>query len=993
MRHTDASPPVGERKQVTAVFLDIVSFSDLASRADAEDLQSWLEDYYQKSGAIVEALGGEITEYLGDGLVAIFGLSRADELAALKAVRAALDVVGSLTGEHPSGWRLSLRAGVATGEVVVRGNVPRANWPRLTGGVTTLAQRVQSAAAPDTVLIDAATEGLLRGQVHLEAVPDQMLRGFAQPQTLYLASSRPAARPADGRRMLVGRDAELIRVAQAKCAVLVLGEAGIGKSALAAQVARMGEGRQFFLADGTATRSSYHPFKEWLLYRLKQAVPTFDAIETTFPALAPRDLQCLALILGLPEGQGLMAEFSSFALKGLIETALLRAVQTSTDSGTLVFEDLHWFDAASLDVLRHVLELRDEPSVRIVMTSRPDDRVSYLLARPDVETLRLAPLSADAAVGLLDSLSGGALDPTARDRLIQRAAGIPLFLEQLYLRGAARSDDAVPETLTALLAERIDDTGPDKPLLQKAAALGRVFRCDLLAAIAPEARDLTGRLEDLAKTGVLRRRSATEWAFGHALLCDAAYQSILRQTRRDLHDLIARVLQADFPALLARDPALLAGHQRRAGRLAEAISGYLGAAKWALMQGAFADAEAHARTALGLCYDRELDAARAPLEIECFTTLGSIVMQHQGFTAPTVRDAFDQVHRIARSQALPGPESSAALFGSFSHAIMAGDRRKSDEFLDLLTDLAGRAGDGDIGTEVRLAALAADNCGAFYAGDFSVQFRRILEIRDLYRIEKHATMIARYGMDIFAAAQMFEAPARAICGQCDRIEALVAETDAHQDRLNIGVMRPYALIWGAVPLFYAGQHAAARTRLQEGLVVAGTQGAAFWQLTGAAWQHIMTPPEAVTPASVAAFGAVVDAYAAVGANVGVPYFRAVHAGQVAAQGQLAPAYEASSAAVRQARESGLHVWYPEILRIHAAICVEQDLTEEALLALDLAISTAERQGAALWGLRAMLDRAALVSPDPDHLSLLLSRFPLGANLPELARARVLMPVP
>lgn len=991
MAKTQATHPVGERKQVTAVFLDIVSFSEVASTADAEDLESWLEDYYRKTGAIIEAFGGEITEYLGDGLVAIFGLSRADELAALRAVRAALKVVETVATEGTGDAALSLRSGVATGEVVVRADTPRANWPRLTGGVTTLAQRVQAQAAPNTVLIDAATEGLLRGQVHLVPMPGQMLKGFAEPQTLFEASNRPAERPLDRRRILVGRDRELAAVAAARGAVLVLGEAGIGKSALAAQVARNAEARQFFLADGTASGSSYHPFKEWLLYRLKQDVPTFDMLAVRFSALDERDRRCLALILGLAEGQALLAEYSSMALKGHIETALIRAVDTTMPEGLLVFEDLHWFDAASLEVLGQFLDHFAGGSVRTVMTARPGHKLADLAERSDVETLKLAPLSSDAALGLIEDLSGGSLDPDMRERLIRRAAGIPLFLEQLYLRGAARSDEAVPETLTALLAERIDDAGPNKPLLQKAAALGRVFRQDLLEAIAPEAEDLTDRLNALAATGVLRRRSDTEWAFGHALLCDAAYQSILRQTRRNLHDRIARVLQSDFPALLARDPALLPGHQQRSGRLAEAVAGFLGAAKWALMQGAFADAEAHARSALDLCRDPELDAARAPLEIECFTALGSIVMQHQGFTAPTVRDAFDQVHRIARSEALPGPESSAALFGSFSHAIMAGDRRKSDEFQDLLSDLAGRARDGEVGTEVRLAALAADNCAAFYTGEFAVQFRRILEIRELYRIEQHAAMIARYGMDIFAAAQMFEAPARAICGQCDRVDALVAETDAHQDRLNIAVMRPYALIWGAVPLFYAGQIEAARARLLEGLRVAEAQGAAFWQLTGAAWHHIMTPPEDVTPASVDAFGAVTDAYAGVGANVGVPYFRAVHAGQMALLGSVEQAYAASSVAVRQARESGIHVWYPEILRIHAGICSAHGLPDEALLSLDLAMSTAERQGAALWMLRALLDRGKLVPPDLAMLGATLARFPSDAVLPEMAHARSLVP--
>ena len=251
-------------------------------------------------------------------------------------------------------------------------------------------------------------------------------------------------------------------------------------------------------------------------------------------------------------------------------------------------------------------------------------------------------------------------------------------------------------------------------------------------------------------------------------------------------------------------------------------------------------------------------------------------------------------------------------------------------------------------------------------------------------------MIARYGMDIFAAAQMFEAPARAICGQTDRVEALVAETDLHQDHLNIPAMRPYALIWGAVPLYYAGYIDQARARLAQGQAVADEQGAVFWQLTGAAWAHVMVDADSYSEDHLAAFEGIVGTYEAIGANIGVPYFRSVYASQLARSGNDSAAFDVSSVSVQQSRESGLHFWYPEILRLHAGICAKRGLHEEALCAVDLAIETAERKGAALWTLRALIERAALAAPDTDRIEAALGRFAPGATLPEIDRARALL---
>ncbi|WP_371225811.1 ATP-binding protein [Roseovarius sp. 2305UL8-3] len=984
----------GERKQVTAVFLDLVGFSEVANSLDAEDLQSWLEDYYRISRQIIEANDGEVTEYLGDGVVAVFGLSRADELAALRAVNAALCAVSDIARTTTGRPAFTLRAGVATGEVAVRANTTREAWPRITGLVTTLAQRVQEKATPGTVMISETTQRLLRGHFAVTPVPDQLLKGFTEPQTLFRPHNTPHETLTPSPVNLVGRERECAIVDAAERPVLIVGEAGIGKTALAMHLASKTAACTVLHAEGLNSGSSYQPFKDWISWRLDVLTPSIDDIRTGFADLSEADHLSLALIMGLPEGQILLTELSSLALKARIEASLWRAIRSAQSDGLIVFEDLHWFDIASFGVIRYILQSSNSAAYKVILTSREDPKLNLNLDERAIRTLALDPLSLGDAQHMLAALSGGQIEPEDTAKLVDRAGGVPLFLEQLYKRAGSRGahDDTIPETLMDLLAARIDDAGAAKAVLQRASIIGRVFSLEMLNALEPDGQDPTSALEQGVAAGVLVRRSATDWAFAHALLAQAAYHSVLRKTREALHAQIVDVLLTRFPGQFARDPALIAGHQRKARQTAPAIRSYLAASQSALLQGAFADAEAHARTALTLCPDISNGTDRSGLEIACHTALGSILMQLEGFTAAPVREAFDAVHDIARSRPALGQESAPALFGSFSYAIVVGDKTKADGFSDLLHDLAESGlPDADL-DQVQLAALATRNCAAFYQGDFQSQFRQIRKIRALYRIEDHAVMIARYGMDIFAAAQMFEAPARAMSGEVDKVPELVEETDAHQSALNIPVMLPYAMIWGAVPLFYAGHQRAALERLQAGLALAEEQGAVFWQTTGQTWAFIMDHAKSRTEEGLAQFKANVAQQGSIGANVGAPYFAACYAERLAQAGRIAEAYNVSSQAVKDARESGLHCWYPEILRIHANISRNHNHPGEADTAMKLSIDTSKRQGAALWTLRAMLDLANAETASEVDLVNAMSGFPKGVDVPELRRAQELLAI-
>lgn len=977
----------GGRRQVTAVFIDLENFSSIASEADAEDLQSWLDDYYRQTRLLIDAAGGEVTEYLGDGVVAIFGLSKTEELSADRAVDAALRAVQSIRLSYQNRVTVRLRAGVATGEAVVRTSAAE-GLPRLTGSVTTLAERIQSEAEPGTVLIAEETRALCRGRFETRALGPRRLKGFAEDLPLYEVTGRLPAGGIDQPETFVGRAREMAKLIAAEGPVLIIGQAGVGKTAFVGHVASQFAAKSVFQGDAIGHGSSFLPFRDWLLDRIGSTNPDYPLLAEAFPSLATEDRQALALILGLPEGQALIVALSSLALKGLIEGAVWRAIQTRQSRGLLLFEDLHWFDVASLDVLNTIIASPEAAQFRIILTSREDAKLGRHLTGQGLVTLPLGPLPDEDACVLLDRLAPASLAAASRAEVLQRAGGVPLFLHQLARRGVGAGTAQLPATLTDLLGERIDSTGDAKPLLQRAACLGRSFRVEMLQALDGE--DPLPLLRAAARAGVVVARPNNAWEFAHALLAQAAYQSMLRRTREGLHARIADMLQAQFPQVLGREPGLLADHQQKARQFLPATVSYLQASQKLLMQGAFADAESMARAALGLCVDLP-DDQRPELEIAAHTMIGSVLMQVQGFTADPVRQEFDTVLDLSSAQSRLGPNTAPALLGAHTHAIISAQEARANRLGDLMDRMAEGLPDDAEGTEVRIVALAARNGTRFYQGRFAEQLDCIGQIRKVYRLDRHAGMIARYGMDMFAAAQMFEGPSRAILGQTDRIPALLAETDAHQAALSIPVMQPYALVWGSVPLFYAGHLDQALARLDRGITVAVAQGALFWQFIGKTWACVMNPDLARTPEEIAGFGQLIDTLRAIGANVGVPYFSAVHSARLLALGDAEAALAVSARAVSETQAEALHCWYAEILRLHAANCRAVGRLAEADAALERAIDVAQAQGAALWLVRALLDRIAQ-GGSAAGLSDAVARFPADATLPELSAARLHMAV-
>lgn len=981
-------PAQGERRQITAIFMDIVGFSAIASRFDPEDLAQWLEEFYAQARRIITAQGGEVTEYLGDGVVALFGLARADELAASKAVCAALTALDEINAGQSLGITIQLRIGVATGDAAVRVDKGRENLPRATGMVTTLARRIQQQAAPGTVMISASTKALLRGGIATQEFSNQNLKGFAEAQTLF----RPLAnqtQPAAGLSPFVGRKDVLDKIAGSDDPTLLIGQAGIGKSALARHLAHAAGAVTTFAADGVKTLSSYQPFTQWLMQQTGSTLPVFDDITATFGTLEEDAQRALALVLGLPEGENLLLERSNVALKALIEESLWQAICATQPKGLLIFEDLHWLDNASFGVLRHILENASPHAHQILMTSREDDKIDKHLATSQITVVRVAPLSDTEAEEMLVAIANGETSAAQRALVISQSAGIPLFIEHLLRRSAMNGDSStdLPGSLKDLLVGQIEATGPTKAVLQCAAVVGQTFTLDMLEAIAADHAPLDRHLDNACRNAVLKQVGKTEWAFAHALLHQAAYDSLLRKKRIAYHARIAAHLTENHVDAVMRNPALLTAHLSRAEQHIPAIENYLSVSRWALSQGAFDDAEAHLLAAIALCEKAPADRDVRTLEIACYSALGSIRMQTLGFAADAVKVAFETVAELAGGMETHSSANGPAFYGSFTHAVVSGDKKGAVRFAEMLRKAADKAKPD---SELRLASLNADIALHFYAGDFAKGSAKFTTLRKHYDFTRHGDMIARYGADTFAAAQMFDCVIRAICGEAHLISEMMMETDAHQRRLNLPVMQPWAQIWGAVPLYYAGHQKTAVDRVRRGIAIATKQDATFWQVTGAAWLHIMQPSESAGSDGLARFGEVLTTYEKMGAHIGLPYFRAHYALAQAEHGDTALAYQSSLRAVRENEQDGLHSWYPEVLRLHALVCDMQGGSAGAARFRQEAATIATKQKAALWLLRTRIDQSRAGEIDATLLAKALDGFHERAAPPEKQAALALL---
>jgi class 3 adenylate cyclase/tetratricopeptide (TPR) repeat protein len=596
-RLADRPAAAETRKVVTVVFTDVVGSTALGERLDPETLRRVMWRYFDTMQATLERHGGTVEKFIGDAIVAVFGVPAVHEDDALRAVRAASamrDALERVNGElaREYGVRIATRTGVNTGEVIV--GQTASDQKVATGDAVNVAARLEQAARPDEVLIGQATHDLVRDAVLVEPAAAVAAKGKSQPLEAWSlvglrpdvpAFARPIATP------FVGRDGELDRlrhafdatVRESACSlVTVVGPPGIGKSRLARETlhslaaeARIVIGRCAAYGEGT----TYLPLAE-----IVRAV----AGDEPGPALAelladvergPVATRLILDAIGAGDTPG-SPEETAWAFRRFFET--LAAARPLV----VVIDDIHWAEPTLLDVLEYVLGFSGGAAILLLCLARPDvfeARPSWAAPRPGTSLVSLSPLSDGESGDLIEGLIGDlAVAPGLRERIVRAAEGNPLFVEQMLAMLADdpdTGDETVPATIHALLAARIDRLEPsERAVLQCASVEGRLFhRGAVSALLRPEGPEgLGGILLALTRKELLRPdRSLVEgddgFRFNHVLIRDVAYASMPKQRRADLHARLAAWLEQLVGAPQLRDDEIVGYHLEQSYLLRAAL--------------------------------------------------------------------------------------------------------------------------------------------------------------------------------------------------------------------------------------------------------------------------------------------------------------------------------------------------------------------------------------------------------------------------------------
>jgi class 3 adenylate cyclase/tetratricopeptide (TPR) repeat protein/ABC-type lipoprotein export system ATPase subunit len=620
----------GERKQVTVLFCDLAGSTAIAERLDPEEYADLLDEYLALAFREIYGLEGIVTYSAGDGLMALFGAPVAHEDAPQRAIRAALAINDALARLNERlraerGLDLHARIGIHTGPVVVGtvGNDLKMDYTAI-GDTTNLASRLEALAAPGTILVSEPTYRLVRGFFRVRAAGPFTVKGKTDPVPAYevlgetAAATRMTIAAERGLTPLVGRDEELAQLdacfrrlgGNLAQVVVVVGEAGLGKSRLLYEFRRRLDGEQVTFFEGRCSAlgqgAPFFPF----VTMLKQyfGLAPDDTVEAACAKvsavlgdgsaeMAEQEYPALSRLLGLRRASA--GEPEAEALKRETFDAVTRLLVAESDEAPVVMmvEDLHWLDDASRELLETVVSRLERARVMVVVTHRPEDRAGWR-TRAALTQLVLRRLSDDDVRTVFRAVAGGALPEQLEHLLVAKAEGSPFCAEEItrslveegYLvqNGGGRKltrpieEIRIPGTVQEVIAARLDRLpAAAKRVVQVAAVLGRQFRRDQLARLlASEGIDVDGALAGLEERGIFHRKSIVardEYRFGESLTQEVAYEGLLLRQRRQLHERIATLLAEEPGEVTAERSAVLAHHLARSDNRAKAVDALLAA--------------------------------------------------------------------------------------------------------------------------------------------------------------------------------------------------------------------------------------------------------------------------------------------------------------------------------------------------------------------------------------------------------------------------------
>ena len=981
-----------ERRQVTVLFCDLVNSTELANAIDPEDMGALIQRYQDVCTGAITSFGGFVAKFLGDGVLAYFGYPQANEDDAGQSVRAALAIVeGVAQTTRPDGQPLESRVGIATGLVVI-GDIIGAGAARehaIIGQTPNLAARLQSLAEANSVLVASTTHRLLGKQFNCQSLGEHSLKGFAEPVQAWrvlgeaATESRFAAIRSVGQSPLIGRNEEMailrdrwnLSLQGAGQAVLIQGEAGMGKSRIVDALSQdLGDEPHFRVLCQCSpyhTNSALHPVIRHLergadLAPEDSAACKLEKLEALLAAAGTNTAATTSLMadllsiptddryppLGLSPAQRKVATVAS-----LVDQMTALAVQKPV---LFVLEDAHWIDPTTQELMTRLIDGIAKARVLALITAR----LEYAPLRTNGGSTTSRVLSRLTKQECIDLVAGTAasraLEPALVDQIVAKADGNPLFVEELT-KAVTESESSdrpvVPETLQDSLMARLDRLGPAKEIAQVAAVIGLQFSQPLLELVAVEcATDIASGIARLADAGlVLSQGRATESAyrFSHALMRDIAYENLLRGRRRQIHERIGRALVERFPAVAETEPEVVAHHFANAGIPDLACAYHERAGDRAAARFAFAEAIAHFRAGhaeAGKLADGE---ERVRRELALLLKLGPALSIIKGPQAPEVEETYRRAH-AAGEKAGDHVGLFKATWGLWFNAIPSRKLEVMRDRAQELIALSGQVADPDL----QLEAFHCRWSTALFRGEGPTALKYTQEGVRQYDPARHAWMGPVFGgHDPGVCAHTSRALALCFSGQTAEARqfgdkgVLLAETLGHPH--NVAFALQNLLV------------------LHQTLGDRGTVNRAAQRLRDLAEKYNFPPQRAhalMVSGWACTFGTGSDAGLAImeaeypRASAIGPFFRyyaAILADARERSGRVSDALEVAQWALGTVTEPGVGMFVPELHRLQGVCLLRlgSGHADEAMRSLQTALIVARQQGAALFELRAAMSLA------------------------------------